>query len=491
MKGQVGSTMRPRARAALGAIAAAAFLVLPTTASAVTQNISVKFGPTQTATTNAGDQTEYTLTFDVPSGLNESHVIVVNAAGMGLANGTFFPDGSLPSAPAGTVYSAEAENGSGGVVLAHVVRQNGNQTVAIPLFGTGISAAPGDTVTVGIGYFAGPKVQNPLVPCTCRLAVRTQTQTSVVVDDFGVSAAYDVVEGPGDLLRQAGNNQSASVADEFDTELSVKLVDGLGAPVQGEDIEFNAPANGPSGTFAGGTNGGLTYTTQTDASGIATASVLTANGEAGNWQATAEAPNVAGVNSVTFSLENEVGEADSVDLELNPTVVEGNGVSTIEATATVVDVFGNRVDGDTVVFDTDGGQDVSATVPINNGQYRATITSTPEAGLFTATAADTSAGIADGEQFLQTQDSTPPGVKILDKPKKRTESKKVKFVFDPKARDADKLECKLDKRNFKKCNSPKKYKVKVGQHTFKVRATDQAGNTGQPAKYEFKRVKKN
>ena len=85
-----------------------------------------------------------------------------------------------------------------------MVRQNGNQTVAIPLFGTGISAAPGDTVTVGIGYFAGPKVQNPLAPCTCRLTVRTQTQTSVVVDDFGVSAAYDVLEGPGDLLRQAG-----------------------------------------------------------------------------------------------------------------------------------------------------------------------------------------------------------------------------------------------------------------------------------------------
>ena len=271
----------------------------------------------------------------------------------------------------------------------------------------------------------------------------------------------------------------------------MKLVDGLGAPVQGEDIEFNAPATGPSGTFAGGTNGGLTYTAQTDASGIATASVLTANGEAGNWQATAEAPNVAGVNTVTFNLENEPGEVDSVELELNPTVIEGNGVSTTQATATVEDFFGNRIDGDTVVFTTDGGQDVSATVPINNGQYRATITSTPEPGLFTANAADTTASMEDQEQFLQTQDSTPPGVKILDKPKKKTEAKKVKFVFDPKAPDADKLECKLDKGNFKKCNSPKKYKVKVGKHTFKVRATDQAGNTGQPAKYKFKRVKKN
>ena len=108
---------------------------------------------------------------------------------------------------------------------------------------------------------------------------------------------------------------------------------------------------------------------------------------------------------------------------------------------------------------------MSSTVPINNGQYRATITSTPEVGLFTAIATDTWASSPTGA-VRPDSGLDAAGVKILKKPKRETESKKVK------------------------CNSPKKYKVKVGKHTFKVRATDQAGNTGQPAKYKFERVKK-
>ena len=37
--------------------------------------------------------------------------------------------------------------------------------------------------------------------------------------------------------------------------------------------------------------------------------------------------------------------------------------------------------------------------------------------------------------------------------------------------------CKLDKRRFRPCTSPKTYKrIKAGTHTFRVKARDRAGN---------------
>ena len=48
-------------------------------------------------------------------------------------------------------------------------------------------------------------------------------------------------------------------------------------------------------------------------------------------------------------------------------------------------------------------------------------------------------------------------------------------------------QCKLDKKSWKSCSSPKTYKnLTQGLHTFKVRATDQSGNTDPiPAKYKW------
>ena len=53
------------------------------------------------------------------------------------------------------------------------------------------------------------------------------------------------------------------------------------------------------------------------------------------------------------------------------------------------------------------------------------------------------------------------------------------------------FECKLDKKPFKPCKSPKKLKrLKKGKHKFKVRAIDPAGNTDpSAAKDKFKVVR--
>lgn len=63
--------------------------------------------------------------------------------------------------------------------------------------------------------------------------------------------------------------------------------------------------------------------------------------------------------------------------------------------------------------------------------------------------------------------------------------------FAPSDEANSTFECKLDKKDFKSCDSPYKKKVKVGKHKFKVRAIDPAGNVDpSPARYSWKVVKK-
>ena len=64
---------------------------------------------------------------------------------------------------------------------------------------------------------------------------------------------------------------------------------------------------------------------------------------------------------------------------------------------------------------------------------------------------------------------------------------KAKFKFTSTEAGST-FQCKLDRKPFKPCRSPKKYKgLKPGKHVFKVRATDAAGNTDpSPAVKKFK-----
>jgi hypothetical protein len=94
-------------------------------------------------------------------------------------------------------------------------------------------------------------------------------------------------------------------------------------------------------------------------------------------------------------------------------------------------------------------------------------------------------------------DTTAPTVKITKKPKKKVMTKKakakvkVKFTSEPGVS----FTCKVDKKKYKPCTSPYKVKVKAKprkgkKHTILIRATDQAGNVGTPAKVKFKVVRK-
>ena len=85
-----------------------------------------------------------------------------------------------------------------------------------------------------------------------------------------------------------------------------------------------------------------------------------------------------------------------------------------------------------------------------------------------------------------TPDKTPPATTIGKGPKKKTTKRKAKFTFssdDPAAT----FQCKLDKKSFAACSSPKKVKVKPGRHKFSVEAIDAAGNIdASAAKFAWK-----
>jgi hypothetical protein len=84
-------------------------------------------------------------------------------------------------------------------------------------------------------------------------------------------------------------------------------------------------------------------------------------------------------------------------------------------------------------------------------------------------------------------DVTPPNTKITGGPKARTTSRTARFRF--KSTEAGStFKCKLDKKKFKACHSPKTFKhLRLGKHRFKVEAIDAAGNVdSSPATRSWK-----
>ena len=160
-------------------------------------------------------------------------------------------------------------------------------------------------------------------------------------------------------------------------------------------------------------------------SGAQTVGSVTAGSSPGTYQATVTSTTAAGQATITATdtsagaqpsgsttLTQVAGAATGVALALAPSSIVANGTSTSLATATVTDVNGNPVSGDTVTFGTSGAQTVGPVTPGSSaGTYQATVTSTTVAGQATITATDISAGAQPSGSTTLTQvapTSTPP-----------------------------------------------------------------------------------
>ncbi len=89
---------------------------------------------------------------------------------------------------------------------------------------------------------------------------------------------------------------------------------------------------------------------------------------------------------------------------------------------------------------------------------------------------------------------TPPPNTVLGKhprAKVTTKKAKVKVTFKFRSKTGTRFQCKLDKKRFAACSSPKSYRVSPGKHKFTVRAVG-AGDAADPtpATFKFKVVKK-
>jgi hypothetical protein len=202
-----------------------------------------------------------------------------------------------------------------------------------------------------------------------------QRQTGAAVDVGSVEVNYTITP-------TAGTPQSTTVGTAFATNLAATVTES-GNPVSGLSVTFTAPAAGASGTFANLTN---TVTVTTDGSGIATASVFTANNTAGSYNVTATGTGVPG--SATFSLTNNSGSATHF---LVSAPVSATAGSSFNFTVTAKDQFNNTVTGyaGTVHFtSSDGAATLPADSTLTNGAgtFSATLKT---AGNQTITATDT------------------------------------------------------------------------------------------------------
>ena len=98
-----------------------------------------------------------------------------------------------------------------------------------------------------------------------------------------------------------GTNQHAAPLSPFRTDLEAVVLDSVGSPVSGVQVNFTTPTSGPSSAFS---DTGTTITAVTGESGVATAATLTANSELGSYTATATVISVA--VAADFDLTNLV-----------------------------------------------------------------------------------------------------------------------------------------------------------------------------------------
>jgi hypothetical protein len=286
-----------------------------------------------------------------------------------------------------------------------------------------VATADSDTYTGGTGFTIRDLV--PAAPST-KLVTEDQVQSaagttsafatlSVSSNWAAILAAFKPATGgggagtPASIAATAGATQSATVNTAFAAPLQATVKDSLNNPVSGVTVTFTAPGSGASGTFVGGVN-----TATTNASGVATSAVFTANTVAGGpYTITA---SVSGVSTpANFSLTNSAGGASSITATVGtPQSATINTAFATQLQATVRDFFNNPVSGVTVTF-TAPGSGASGTFA---GGVNAAITNASGvaiAAVFTAngatgsyTVAASASGVATMANFSLTNVSAPP-----------------------------------------------------------------------------------
>jgi protocatechuate 3,4-dioxygenase beta subunit len=232
------------------------------------------------------------------------------------------------------------------------------------------------------------------------LASLAAAAASVLLAGSGSAAAADECPSsnpPNMLTVAAGSPQTAQLGKAFQTNLQVALANSNGCPVTGQlggiAVDFNAPASGASGIFA--SSGTHRVTLGTDATGVATAPIFTANDTAGSYSVQAD----SAYGSVQLHLTNT---ATGVPATIAATGREQSATVNSQYSqplrAQVMDANGRPVQGVSVSFAlATGATGAGASFPGGAAQAEATTNASGQAisppfvanatrGRFTATA---------------------------------------------------------------------------------------------------------
>jgi hypothetical protein len=169
---------------------------------------------------------------------------------------------------------------------------------------------------------------------------------TAAVTGVATAANFQLTNVTGALIAIAatsGAPQSAPVLATFSAPLVVTVVDGNQSPISGAVVTFEVPATGPGGTFAGGVN-----TAKTNANGVATSAVFTANGTVGTYTVTATV--ASGAEPANFVLTNT---ALNFSFYVSGLEVTGPGFYGL-AGAVTLDGNGNVLGGEQDYNDGDG-----------------------------------------------------------------------------------------------------------------------------------------
>ena len=247
-------------------------------------------------------------------------VVVDNFANLGMNNVTVSDNlGGILVYGGGTTLSNTIVAGNiltpmGWSDCAGVLTSGGNNIIGNTT-GCTISAVSGDQLDVdpNLSTFLPEQGYYPLLANSPAIDVGNPA-TCQSVDQRGVArvgncdiGAYEYTT-PGSAVSlsvESGSGQLTETTLVFPKPLQAAALDSQGSPVTGVTIDFAAPASGASGTFAyTGTN---TTLVDTDAGGIATTSIFTANDQVGAYAVSASAP---GLGSVDFNLEQIIRPAN-------------------------------------------------------------------------------------------------------------------------------------------------------------------------------------
>jgi CSLREA domain-containing protein/uncharacterized repeat protein (TIGR01451 family) len=251
--------------------------------------------------------------------------------------GNFNEDGASDAADDinGTVDPASTFNliGTGGA--GGLTAPNNQVNVASP--GLGILApngGPTQTHLLTPGSLAINAGSNALLPVdTYDVDGDADTGETLPTDQRGVgfprvvNTTVDIgaVEVNYTISATAGTPQSTVINTAFATNLEATVTES-GNPQSGVTVTFTAPVAGASGAFAGSVN-----TATTNASGVATAVVFTANGTTGSYNVVASLPG--GSPLANFALTNTIsGQTITVNTPAPASAVFGSNF-TVAATA--------------------------------------------------------------------------------------------------------------------------------------------------------------